>query len=360
MNLFIVGPLTSGHIQQWYSRFDASQFDKILVFTAHNKAWDFIDNNVNVRLVNCGYTHSRFDFFILYSLVFIFSLRKKNVVLNCHFMSSYGLSSILARAKGKFLNCWGSDVNKLQYSRLRGCLYKVVLNKYDWINAPSSDIKSKLERYISNSSKVHVFQYGVDVEMMPVREEGKVVDKNKIKFVSNRNWQPLYNIDSIILGFSEFVETTGAKHELHVFGTGAPSDIERINNLVASMNNEISDLVFLHGFSEKSKMLEKMSSFDCFISFPDMDGLPLSLLESMYVGLLPLVLRLPAYEDWLSEDQTVFINSLKMNDIVRGFQDACEKIHTFTPMPHRKSVISHGDHKKNSKKFHDAILSISR
>ena len=126
-----------------------------------------------------------------------------------------------------------------------------------------------------------------------------------IKFLSVRNWDELYNITSVIRGYSIFCQNSKVDTELTIIGKEGQISQHMLTNLIDSLsfNNGKVNVI---GFVAFAEMNELLVNHDVVISVPSMDGTPLSLLEAMYVGLLPLVSDIDANREWLDEECAIF------------------------------------------------------
>jgi glycosyltransferase involved in cell wall biosynthesis len=244
---------------------------------------------------------------------------------NFHFLSSYGLLSLLIPAKNLTLNTWGSDVNLLYKSnnKFKKWLVKLALKRFVWINAPALHMKEKLISLGAPAENIHVYQYGVNYSKL----NGMIKNKNKnITIISNRNWQTLYCIDTIVLGFVQWQLTSNIIAELHIYGGGSLADTKRIAQLVDDAPPVISSRILVKGIFDKNTMLENMSSANLFVSIPIRDGTPLSLLEAMVLGLYPVVSDIDANKEWLSNDCSEFVKKPGAHSLSTAFENACMKL----------------------------------
>ena len=349
MTKFIIGPLKSGHIQRWFKNYQPVASEKLYVFTVHNRPWNVFGSQLKV--VDCGLTNTRFDFIFLYVAVFFYSLLLRPKVTSVHFISSYGLSVLGLCSKKILLSGWGSDVNKLKLNKISHKIYSRVLKRVDWINVPSNSLALKLQSISKESlnGKLHIFQYGVDYRTL---DKKNIVFKPKtVKFLSNRNWQGLYNIDLILLAFNKFLNDNDISAELHLYGSGTKDEQHKINEIISDFSESVKKCVVVHGFINHGEMLLDMKEYDVFISIPQMDGLPLSLLEAMYIGLLPVVNNLPVYQDLLNSKNAIFIVANEVDPLARAFYQAIKFISDFDPVVNRNKVISEADFDKNTSIF---------
>ncbi|TVR81644.1 MAG: glycosyltransferase [Rhodospirillales bacterium] len=347
---FIIGPLSSGHVQKWFENFTPKPDEMIYLFTIHKGVWD--NSKGQFKIINCGKTRTRLDFVILYWAVFFFSRSLRPAVTSVHYLSSYGLSVRLLKSDKVLLSCWGSDVNAIRINLLSRAIYAPILERAAWINAPSASIKEKLLKMSGriSSNIIDVFQYGVKLQPALCKEAGKK-SPDCTKFVSNRHWSPHYNIDLIIQSFAFFVRDRNVSSQLYIYGKGSESDVARINSLISSLDPQIRSKIVLRGFVDHYTLLNEMKDFDVFISIPKTDGLPLSLLEAMYIGLLPVVNALPVYEEWLSDSCGIIVKELTIENLALALARAHNSYLEMNLSTNREKVISRANFDQNTARF---------
>ncbi|RCS69125.1 glycosyltransferase family 4 protein [Vibrio casei] len=357
--ILIVGPLISQHIQCWYSEFRRQKCDDINIFSLHSGGADF---EGKVSEYSYSFFKNKLDFFIFLP-VFIFLWWKiRPTVTNFHFLSSYGLLSLFIPKKNLILNTWGSDVNLVysSNSKLKKLIIKLALRRFSWINTPAQHMKDKLISLGADPDKIEVFQYGITIEDKPLNWKKKQKG-DRLVYISNRNWQDLYNIKSIVLGFCEYKNKTNANATLLVYGRGSEKEELEIKNVLKQYDIKVSSSVLFMGYVKKDDMLNQMKEADIYVSIPSRDGTPLSLLEAMSLGLYPIVSSIDANYEWIDLDNGIFINNmLDISEISDAFERS-EKIllsqnNTFLKANFEK-VKNKADMSVNVPRFHEKINS---
>ncbi|GHG68026.1 hypothetical protein GCM10010919_17150 [Alishewanella longhuensis] len=303
-NLFVVGPLLSQHIQVWFKHFTTTA--NVTVLTVHEGGKP-LPEAMQKKVFSI--TGTRLDFFLFAPVFWLLWWWHRPVVTNFHYLSSYGLLSLLLPKRNLVLNVWGSDVNLpfKSKNKLKRFLIKKALQRYSWINAPAEHLKQKLIALGAAEEKIEVFQYGVNVNDLPIK--AKATDKAELIVVSNRNWQALYRIELIVAAFCLWQQQPDAPPALlHLYGTGDNADIARVNATLARYPTAASRVTVM-GYTDKDTMLQQMAQADIFVSVPERDGTPLSLLEAMYIGLLPVVSDIDANHEWLVANSALWLTT---------------------------------------------------
>ncbi|EGU6979577.1 hypothetical protein C1S86_18045 [Vibrio parahaemolyticus] len=347
-------PVSSGHLQKWISKFD-SEFE-IVVVTLHNDKASFARNGA-IRVVSLPrFVNNRLDFFLNLPLLQWIFLKEKPDLIYASYFSSYGLGSafLFSRCK-KILSVWGTDVNSIPtrpnwFKKLA----RLALKRFSWINAPAEHIKEKLVQLGAEPNNVDVFQYGVLTEKYKLDFQRKFRESEELRFLSIRNWDELYNIDLIINAYSAYSLQTNKASTLTIIGRGRP--VEELQSIVSKLNfgNGRVDIV---GYVDESSLLELFSSHQFVISIPVMDGCPLSLLESMCAGLIPIVSDLDANREWLDDDHAIFVDTTNIDTIIDGFSKCSLKFEEQREIleHNRNLVVSNGCREANTKKLKDSF-----
>ena len=294
------------------------------------------------------YTGTRLDFILNIGTIFRELSRLNPDLIHVHYLSSYGLIAALFPSRyPKLLSIWGSDINKYYNSSLMGKLCRWALSKYQMINSPSEDIKKKLIAWGYPENQIATFQYGIDFSELKMRTEK--LPGEGVQFLSPRDWAPLYRIEKIIEGFALFAKQDSTA-VLHLTGRGG---VER----KAELESKIQDLglnsrIILHGFMEWHVYVQFLASCDVIVSIPTMDGMPLSLLEANYIGLHPIVSKVPANLEWLKNGVAHFVQGDDASEIAQAMMEAKKQCFDFQALQkNRNLVLQNGDRQKNMKKL---------
>ncbi|WP_340481003.1 glycosyltransferase [Vibrio anguillarum] len=295
--VLIVGPWVSGHIQNWLG--NNEDYDYLIV-TCHR--FDTLDEKRNIKQV---FVINQLISFILFPFVLFYHyLNFRPNLTHVHFLSSYGiLSSFLPGVK--LLSLWGTDINGKvthnKFFRFVGCL---AMKRYKVINSPAQHMTNKISSWGVSRNKIRTFQYGIDTG----RLDG-VVNRHSIKYNYNtqkivvasiRNWDSLYQIETLIESWRGFDKN---KFTLKLFGKSSNPKVDRrIRTLCESISN-----IEVVGFVTQEQFYNNLLDCNVFVSLPTMDGTPLSVIECTYLGLAPVVTSL----DFYSTDM-VFDDSLKI------------------------------------------------
>lgn len=320
--VLVIGPLSSGHIQKWVA--PLTENFEFIFFTLHKSKKDKILQGLPV-ISFPRVTGTRLDFMLAIPFLIYVIFKYSPNLLHVHFLSSYGLMAGISGFKSipKILSTWGTDVNgKAQKNRLLRFLIKKIASRYSVVNAPATHIKEKMITLGFEAEKIFVFQYGIHLSSYP-KKDMTATEMQKVSFLSIRNWDDLYNIEILLTAYSIFSQNNKLKTELKIIGKGDIKAKEAIERLVGKLNFGISEVTII-GFVDTSYMKELIFASDFVVSIPSIDGTPLSVLESIYIGAIPIVSDIDANKEWFCEETAIFVDHTQVTSVENGFKRAVE------------------------------------
>jgi len=186
---------------------------------------------------------------------------------------------------------------------LRYYIAKYSLKKADIITSDSyymSDIIG--EKFGVNKDIILTFPFGLEnIKKTKYKKENIIF--------SNRALYPNYNIDIILIWFSQQPKN----YKLVIANKGSLEGYLR----KLAKNLKIEDRVIFTGYlsPEKQNYFYAISKF--YISIPNSDSTSVSLLEAMHYGCIPIVSNIPANREWILDGiNGIFFNkNLKLDKI---------------------------------------------
>ena len=143
------------------------------------------------------------------------------------------------------------------------------------IVVPSGYLRDVFARFGLSAEAIHNF---VDADSIPYRERATL----RPVFLSNRNFEPHYNVSCCIRAFA-LVQQRIPSASLVVAGYG--SQRELLEELVRSL--QVRNVLFT-GRVSPTEMGRLLNKADILLNSPDIDNMPLSLIEAQAAG-LPIV-----------------------------------------------------------------------
>jgi glycosyltransferase involved in cell wall biosynthesis len=164
-------------------------------------------------------------------------------------------------------------------------------------------------------------------------------------FISTRSLYPEYRIDRILTAFSLLLkQIPGAV--LKITGTG--SEESALKKQAATLG--ISGSVVFTGRLAQKKLLEELKQSDIYISVIETEGMSSSLIEAAACGLLPLVTRMPASSEIISDGKNgILLTDTSPEALCGKMLSAAAGFSEMEPalLANREEVIRRYDREKN-------------
>lgn len=217
-----------------------------------------------------------------------------------------GLYAVCNKKYKVIVSAWGSDILIVpNMSIILKMIIKYVLKHAYYMTSDSYYMTKKMIELGADGNRIYTFPMGIEESILKYGHKFNMDDK-RLNIISNRRLEKLYNIDIIIKGFKLALEKNP---DLFLTIAAYGTECEKLIELTEKSGIQ-SRVKFTGKYNpdEIGKMLEQN---DIFISIPISDSTSVSLLESMYCGLFPILSDLPANKEWVQDK----INGLIINDL---------------------------------------------
>ncbi|MDR1847916.1 MAG: glycosyltransferase family 4 protein [Bacteroidales bacterium] len=200
----------------------------------------------------------------------------------------------------------GSDILLNQYKGLPyRMLIKYVLNKATYHNTGALHVANEMKRLATKEIEVVVANLGYESAISPQPKQNIVY--------SNRLHKPLYQIPLILKAFAKFYN----EHKdwrLVVAGSG---NEEKLKQLAQSLG--IEQAVEFPGWLDREANNRFYAISRLWVSIPLSDCTPISLMEAMAGGCIPVVSDLPTMREWIEDGETgIIATDLNSNFLERA------------------------------------------
>lgn len=212
-------------------------------------------------------------------------------VVNCQMVMLDALDVLRESRVPVVLSFHGSDVHRRDElpprfsADLPGLLPRAAA-----IHAVSQHMADELVSLGAPAEKIEVFQYGIDTKLFSAG--GDTPRRHRI--VCSRSLKPLYRTHLVIEAMPEVLGRF-PDAELAVYGDGP--EASRLHGLASDLGLE-GKVAFL-GVQPPDVIAEDLGSCAVWASMAESDGTPLSLLEAMAAGAVPVVADLPTLREWI-------------------------------------------------------------
>lgn len=216
-------------------------------------------------------------------------------LVNCHFISNYGLLGSMSGFHPLAVSIWGSDLlisatkTAFHLSRAR----KVMLAA-DLLLSDAEMLTKKAVALIGTSKRIITVPFGVDSAIVERGEQRKFESKKKPRIISTRRLEKLYRVKDIIDALSQI----GGKIEYDAIIIGDGSRLPAVQN---QRQRAGLNAVDMKGALPHKKVLENLLTSDLYISCSESDSTSVSLLEAMACGVFPIVSDIEGNREWIED-----------------------------------------------------------
>lgn len=341
------------HISKFLNFF-SNYFEKIILIT--NKIPQNTPLNCTVYKVDFSFKKI-WNIYISVKKIKEILEKEQPEIIHIHQANSYAFYGLLANRKYDIpvlLSPWGSDILILpKQNILMREMVKYNLKHADIITLESFFEAKVVRDLIRNTEKdIRILNFGIyDDYLVDIEEALK--GKENIIF-SNRLHKKMYRVDKIIESFGELIKSKSyTDWKLVIAGEG--EDTLKLKKL-AYANNLAENVEFV-GWLDKNSLKEWYLKSKIFISIPESDGIPFSMLEAMACGCLPVVSNVPSVLEFLIDGINAIvvenINSLDLY-IKKAIELTNNRDFVYDMISlNRKIIQKHGVYSKNMKKYLD-------
>ena len=241
-------------------------------------------------------------------------------VVDAHYVSGYG--HLAARALKQsavplVVQMWGSDIlivpNK---SWLHKRKVELALSECD-IAIGDSDYLICEACKIKRPKLTANIQFGVEEQFLKLHKQSYEL-KKPLRVIVPRPHEPVYNNSFILNSAAGLLKDKRISISFPNFGSRL-EDFKRQLEFLDCSNVELYDK------KERAEFLSFMSEHDVYLSAAKSDSSPVSLIEAMALGLIPITADIPGVREWLSnENGFLFAQNDKnsLNKILSGICSA--------------------------------------
>ncbi len=248
-------------------------------------------------------------------------------VVNAHFASGYGVTAALAKSSHGptlALNLWGSDI---LYVPGRSILHEwktiYALRAADVVFADSHYLFSQAEK-IATLKNGHVIPWGMEREALRLRKQSYRIG-TPCRIIVPRVHALHYGNFRVVDALRDLVE---AGRITLTFPASGP----KLSEFHRRYSDLIDDGIELYDHMSRHRFLDYMADHDIYLSNAAWDSSPISLIEAMGLGLVPVVADVPGVDDWLGPENGFRFNRDKLSSLTQTISDIIESDDDFAAM----------------------------
>jgi L-malate glycosyltransferase len=238
------------------------------------------------------------------------------------------------------LDFWGSDILRLEIRPwLIRRLMRRAIRRADRIHSVSAPMTALLVALGAEPSRIETFQYGVDL----TRFSAAPAPRASQRILSSRGLRDFYRIATVVAALPAVLAERPAA-QLAI--TGAGEQLPGLQALAARLG--VADSVHFLGYVPEEELIAELQRAAVWVSVPPSDGTPLSLLEAMACGALPVVSDLATVREWLDEQRAVFVAEVTPERLAAALLRGLELAEAGAYAgPNRRLVEERGDRARN-------------
>jgi glycosyltransferase involved in cell wall biosynthesis len=217
------------------------------------------------------------------------------------------------------VTAWGSDIYRREaFTPGQWRAMCAALARASLVTCDSDDLAGALiERCGVAESVVKVVQWGVDTDLFSPGQSALARElgiEGRPVVLSPRNFAPHYNLDTVVEAFARARQKVPSAFLLMKrYASEADYSkavVERIDSLGLAQDCRIVDAV------DYERMPDLYRAARVTISVPHSDATPVSILEAMACGSVPVVSDLPSLREWIVDGDNGYVASATDTDAI--------------------------------------------
>jgi len=216
-------------------------------------------------------------------------------IVNPHFASGYGYTAALAVSGKKLpvvLVLWGSDVlivpDKSYFHKRKT---QKALKRADFVFGDSNYLISRAEK-MTSLKQSRVIPWGIEEKYFKYYQFDYKLQK-PLKIIIPRMHEKVYNNLFIVKTLAPLIKKNRVRLTFPTFGSLA-EEFKKHSKEIVGERLEFYDKM------NRDSFLKFMSGFDVYLSASKSDSSPVSLIEAMALGLIPVTADIPGVKEWLT------------------------------------------------------------
>ncbi|MFL2715221.1 MAG: glycosyltransferase [Gammaproteobacteria bacterium] len=293
--IIFVAPGNSSHSTKWISTIKNQNNFEIfwLSFYGQDEKIDDIEQH----------SFSKNIFGIIKSISII--KNNQDAIIHIHSVGFHSIFLVLAKLlgiKNKIISTpWGSDLIFGIKSIFKRKLLKFLFNNSDLVTCDALFIKN-LVKDLNKQVNITIINFGVDTDKFLFFKR-TFETEDKLKILSNRSLEDIYNIESIIKA-SEILHRKEINFELNIYAEGSLS--QDLKDLVYKM--KLSSKVKFKGRYTQDSLINILNENHIYISMARSDaGIASSTAEAMSTGMVCCVSDVAENNLWIKDKNNGFL-----------------------------------------------------
>lgn len=270
-------------------------------------------------------------------------------LLLAYYVTGYGTLGMLTGFHPLVLVTAGSDVLIKPKNPILARIRRHNLAQADLITAWAPHMAEAAVGCGASRERIFILPRGIPVEVFSKCQSTVPKAGDPLRLSSTRSLRAPYRIDLLIRSVAH-LRQTGLNVELMIMGEGP----ERFKLEELSKSLKIDPYVRFAGFVCNEDLPGELAKTHVYVSVAFSDGVSASLLESMAVGLIPVVPDIEANRFWIEHGKNgILLESDDPCMIASGIRAAFEKLGSQPEIrnQNRRLVMENANFQENSRKY---------
>ena len=218
-------------------------------------------------------------------------------IVNAHYATGYGYTAALALRNKNIpliLNLWGSDILRVpNKSFLHKRKARVALENASYVLADSQYLLDEAYKIfpLNNSTVIY---WGIENEMLDFHKENYTFNK-PLRIIVPRPHEEVYRNEFIIEALADYLKSG----EIQII---FPSWGKLFSSFKQKAENISTDNISFYNKMNRKDYLKYFASHDLYLSNAETDSSPVSLIEAMALGLIPVTADIEGVKEWLGDN----------------------------------------------------------
>jgi len=233
-------------------------------------------------------------------------------LLHALFVTNFGFLGAYSQFHPLIVTAYGPDILITPPKNISfRFMTKYCLQHADLINSVAPPITDAILKMNINPKKIFTFKYFVDLDRFNFAVKHKAETSGRYTVLgiehpdNNSNLKTLIKAIPIVLSY--------LKNVWFIFLCSRPTQAQ-LKNLASEL--KVAEHVAFPDVLSESKIFHYFQMADIYISIPEVDGMPQSLLEAMACGIFPIVSNIPAYQIFIKDGIDGFCVAPKQHKII--------------------------------------------
>lgn len=222
-------------------------------------------------------------------------------IISAHYASGYGfVASLLPGNTPVALSLWGSDIFIVPHKSILHHRKTVkALEGASLIFADSTFLLSSAKE-LKPDIKGEVIPWGIEKKYIPLcRQDYHLPEKPRV--IVPRMHKPVYNNLFIVEALADLITSDKIDITFPNFGP----DTQQFKRASSKL---VGDRIHYYDKLPRNKLMPFLSEHDIYLSASKSDSSPVSLIEAMGLGLIPVVADIPGVREWLSASNSLLFS----------------------------------------------------